>query len=199
MFENFMPAVRVTLVLTVLTGLIYPGVVTALSKLIFPSYAKGSLIEVDGKVIGSELIGQKFARPEYFHGRPSAAGDGYNAGNSGASNFGPTNEKLASRVRADVAQFRKENPAYMGLLPADLLTMSGSGLDPHISPASAYAQVPRVARARGVSEDTVRQLVASTIEESQLGFLGEPRVNVLKLNLALDKETTETQSAQKSQ
>ena len=198
MFENFMPAVRVTLVLTVLTGLIYPGVVTGLSTLIFPKNAKGSLIEIDGKVIGSELIGQKFCRPEYFHGRPSAAGDGYDAGNSGASNYGPTNKKLASRVRADAAQFRKENPAFMGSLPADLLTASGSGLDPHISPASAYAQVARVARARGVSEDFVRQLVASTIEERQLGFLGEPRVNVLKLNLALDRETTETQSAQKS-
>jgi len=199
MLKNFMPAVRVTLVLTVLTGLIYPGVVTGLSRLFFPKHAKGSLIEVDGKVVGSELIGQKFARPEYFHGRPSAAGDGYDAGNSGASNFGPTNEKLARRVRADVAQFRKENPAYTGSLPADLLTSSGSGLDPHISPASAYAQVPRVARARGISEDSVHQLVASTIEERQLGFLGEPRVNVLKLNLALDKETTETQSAQRSQ
>jgi len=198
MFENFMPAVRVTLVLTVLTGLIYPGVVTGLSRLIFSNYAKGSLIEVDGRVVGSKLIGQKFAKPEYFHGRPSAAGDGYDAGNSGASNFGPTNEKLASRVRADIARFRKENPAYMGSLPADLLTASGSGLDPHISPASAYAQVPRVARTRGIPEEMLRQLVASTIEERQLGFLGEPRVNVLKLNLALDMETTETQVVRKN-
>ncbi len=186
MSGNFLPAVRITLVLTVLTGLIYPGIVTGLSKLMFPKNAKGSLIEANGIVIGSELIGQTFSKPEYFHGRPSAAGDGYDAANSGASNLGPTNEKLANRVKADAALFRKENPLYSGALPSDLLTASGSGLDPHISPASAFAQVPRVARARGISEDTVRRLVESEIEGRQLGFLGESRVNVLRVNLALD-------------
>ncbi len=189
MSGNFLPAVRVTLVLTVLTGLIYPGIVTGLSKLIFPKDAGGSLIEVNGSVIGSELIGQTFSKPEYFHGRPSAAGDGYDAANSGGSNLGPTSERLASRVKADSALFRKENPLYSGALPSDLLTSSGSGLDPHISPASAFAQVPRVSRARGISEDTIRRLVESEIEGRQLGFLGEPRVNVLKLNLALDRLT----------
>ncbi len=187
MFGNVVPAVRVTLVLMVLTGLIYPGIVTGLSRLIFPKYANGSLIEVDGRVVGSELIGQTFSRPEYFHGRPSAAGDGYDAADSGGSNLGPTNEKLVARIKADIAQFRKENPLYTGPFPSDLLTASGSGLDPHISPASAYAQVQRVAKARGISEDAVRRLVESEIEARQLGFLGEPRVNVLELNLALDR------------
>ncbi len=187
MSGNIVPAVRVTLVLTVLTGLIYPGIVTGLSKLIFSHHAKGSLIEANGKVIGSELIGQTFSRPEYFHGRPSAAGDGYDAANSSGSNLGPTSEKLASRVKADIAQFRKENPQHAGPIPSDLLTTSGSGLDPHISPASAYAQISRVARVRGMSEDVVRRLVESEIEGRQLGFLGEARVNVLKLNLALDR------------
>ncbi|HYK91495.1 MAG TPA: potassium-transporting ATPase subunit KdpC [Acidobacteriota bacterium] len=187
MLRNLMPAVRVTLVLTILTGMIYPGIVTILSKLMFPKSANGSLIEANGKVVGSELIGQTFSRPEYFHGRPSAAGDGYDAANSSGSNLGPTNEKLATRVKADVALFRKANPYFADAIPSDLLTTSGSGLDPHISPASAYAQVPRVARARGVSDDTVRRLVAEAIEDRQLGFLGEPRVNVLRLNLALDR------------
>ncbi len=187
MSGNLMPALRVTLVLTVLTGLIYPGIVTVLSGLIFPQKAKGSLIEANGKIIGSELIGQPFSKPEYFQGRPSAAGNGYDAANSSGSNLGPTSEKLAGRVKADVALFRKENPQYTGAIPSDLLTASGSGLDPHISPASAYAQVPRVARARGISEDEIRRLVATAIEGRQLGFLGEPRVNVLELNLALDR------------
>ncbi len=199
MYQSLLPALRVTLVLTLLTGAAYPGIVTGLARLTFPWRASGSLIEINGKIVGSELIGQKFAGPEYFHGRPSAAGEGYDAANSGGSNLGPTSEKLASRVKADVAQFRKENPGSTGLLPSDLVTASGSGLDPHISPASAYAQVPRVARVRGLSEDTVRGLVASAIEGRQLGFLGEPRVNVLQLNLALDKTTTEAQSAQRSQ
>ncbi len=187
MSGNFLPAVRVTLVLTVLTGLIYPGIVTGLAKLIYPRYANGSLIETNGRVVGSELIGQTFSRPGYFHGRPSAAGDGYDAANSGGSNLGPTSEKLASRVKADFELFRRENPQYTSAIPSDLLTASGSGLDPHISPASAFAQVPRVARARRISEDAVRRLVAASIENRQLGFLGEPRVNVLRLNLALDR------------
>ena len=199
MFEPLLASVRVTLVLTALTGLVYPGVVTGLSRLIFPYRTKGSLVEMNGKVVGSELIGQKFTRPEYFQGRPSAAGGGYDAANSGASNFGPVNEKLANRVKSDIEQFRKENPQHTGPFPSDLFTASASGLDPHISPASAYAQVPRVARARGVSAETVRELVTSAIEGRQLGFLGEPRVNVLKLNLALDEETTGAHSAQRSQ
>lgn len=186
MLEQFWPAVRMTLVLTVLTGMLYPALVTGIAKVIFPRQANGSLIEVTGKLVGSDLIGQKFTRPEYFQGRPSGAGDGYDAANSGATNFGPTNQKLADRIKADAEKFRKENPEFSGPIPADLLTSSASGLDPHISPASAYAQAPRVAKARGVAEDQIRQLVTSAIETRQLAFLGEPRVNVLQLNLALD-------------
>jgi potassium-transporting ATPase KdpC subunit len=186
MWEQLLPAVRITLVLTVLTGMLYPALVTGIATLIFPRQSNGSLIEAHGKVIGSDLIGQRFTRPEYFHGRPSAAGDGYDAANSGASNFGPTNQKLVDRIKADADKFRKENPEYNGPLPADLLTTSASGLDPHISPASADAQAIRVAKARGVAEDQIRQLIAAVTEPRQLGFLGEARVNVLKLNLALD-------------
>ncbi len=187
MFEQMVPAVRVTLVLVVLTGLIYPAAVTGLAWVMFPETAGGSLIHAEGKLIGSELIGQKFERPEYFHGRPSAAGDGYDAGNSGGSNLGPTSKKLAERVIADVARFRKENPTFLGAIPADLVTASGSGLDPHISPASAYAQVARVAAARKTSEDRIKMIIDRYIENRQLGVLGERRVNVLKLNLALNQ------------
>ena len=186
MFEQLLPAVRMTLVLTVLTGLLYPGLVTGLAKIIFPHQANGSLIEVQGKVIGSELIGQKFTKPEYFQGRPSAAGDGYDAANSGASNFGPTNQALISRIQGDAEKFRKENPDFRGPIPADLLTASASGLDPDLSPASAAAQVPRVAKARGVAAAQIEDLVEQATTSRQLGFLGEPRVNVLRLNLALD-------------
>jgi len=187
MREHIMPALKMTLVLTVLTGLIYPALVTGLSKAIFPHQAYGSLIDAGGKTIGSELIGQKFTRPEYFRGRPSAAGDGYDASISSGSNLGPTNQKLVDRVKTDISNFRRENPNFKDALPADLVTASGSGLDPHISPASAYAQVDRVAAARGIPADDVKNLVAEHIEGRQLGFLGEPRVNVLKLNLALDR------------
>ena len=186
MLEQLWPALRTTLVLTVLTGLLYPALVTGIAQAIFPKQANGSLIEVKGKLAGSELIGQKFARPEYLQGRPSAAGDGYDAANSGATNLGPTSQKLVDRIKADADKFRKENPDFNGPIPADLLTASGSGLDPHISPASAYAQAARVAKARGVAEDRIHALIASAIEPRQLGFLGEPRVNVLKINLALD-------------
>jgi K+-transporting ATPase ATPase C chain len=177
-----------TLVMTVLTGLIYPLAVTGLSQALFPGKANGSLVTVNGRVIGSELIGQNFTRPEYFQPRPSAAGnDGYDATASGGSNLGPTNKKLIDRVQASVDKFHKDNPGYQGAIPADLLTTSGSGLDPHISPASADAQVERVAKARRVSADQLRTLIAARTEGRDLGFLGEPRVNVLLLNLDLDR------------
>ncbi len=187
MFEQWAIAARMTLVLTVLTGLLYPAVVTGIAQAVFPRQAQGSLIESNGKVIGSEIIGQNFTKPEYFHGRPSVAGTGYDAANSGGSNLGPTNPKLVERIKADLAKFRAENPDYAGPIPADLLTSSASGLDPHISPASALAQAPRVAKARGVPLAQVQQLVGTYTENRQAGFLGEPRVNVLKINLALDR------------
>ncbi|MGD0001038.1 MAG: potassium-transporting ATPase subunit KdpC [Bryobacteraceae bacterium] len=192
MWKQLLPAVRMTLTLTVLTGLLYPGVVTGLCQLLFPTAANGSLIQQNGRIIGSTLIGQNFTRAEYFQPRPSAAGnDGYDPTASSGSNFGPTSQKLADRVKASVEKFRKENPEYTGPIPADLLTASGSGLDPHLSPASAAAQAPRVAKARGVSQEQIRQLVAQFTEDRDLGFLGEPRVNVLKLNLALDQKYPE--------
>jgi len=181
-------AIKVTLVFALLTGIAYPLLVTGLAKVLFRHQADGSLIPANGKIVGSELIGQRFTRPEYFHGRPSSAGnDGYDGLSSGPSNLGPTNQHLIERVQGDLKKFRAENPTFTGPVPADLLTASGSGLDPDISPASAEAQVARVAAARGVSADTVRQAVAANTEGRQFGFLGEPRVNVLKLNLALDQ------------
>ncbi len=183
------PAFRVTLFMTILTGLIYPGVVTGVCQLLFPHRANGSLVEIGGKVAGSELIGQNFSKPQYFHPRPSAAGnDGYDASASNASNYGPTNQKLIDRVKGDVAKFRQENPGYQGAIPADLQTTSGSGLDPHISPASALAQARRVADARGVNVDQIQQLIEVHTEGRHWGFLGEPRVNVLLLNLDLNQK-----------
>ncbi len=187
MFDQFVPALRITLVLVVLTGGLYPALITGLGRAIFPKQAAGSLIERNGQIVGSEVIGQKFTKPEYFHGRPSAAGDGYDAANSSGSNLGPTSQKLMNRIKVDVQAFRHENTSFQGPLPADAVTASGSGLDPHISPASAYAQVERVAVVRGVAAEQVRRLVKEHTEGRQLGFLGEPRVNVLKLNLALDR------------
>jgi potassium-transporting ATPase KdpC subunit len=181
------PAVVMTLLLCLLTGLIYPGVVTGLAQLLFPWQANGSLIERHGQVVGSALIGQTFTRPEYFHSRPSAAGAGYDATASGGSNKGPTDRKLADTLIAgNVARVVEEDGAIRGKIPADMVTASASGLDPHISPANADLQVARVARTRGVSAAGVRSLVRDHIEGRQFGILGEPRVNVLLLNLALD-------------
>ncbi len=188
MLQQLFPAFRMTLVLTGLTGVLYPGLVTGLCQGLFRHQADGSLIQKKGQVIGSKLIGQNFAKPEYFHPRPSAAGsDGYDPTASGGSNLGPTNQKLFDRVKASAAQFRKENGGYQGEIPADALTTSGSGLDPDISVANAEIQAERVAKARGRDVASVRNLVASSMEHRDLGFLGEPRVNVLSLNLKLDQ------------
>ena len=188
MWKQLLPGLRITAVLTILTGMLYPAVVTALCQMLFPRQANGSLIERNGRVAGSELIGQSFSRPEYFQPRPSAAGnDGYDATASGGSNLGPTSKKLADRVRASADKFRQENPGFAGPLPADLVTASGSGLDPHLSPAAAEAQIARVAASRHVTEWKIKKLVANAVEGRDLGLFGEPRVNVLKLNLALDR------------
>jgi potassium-transporting ATPase KdpC subunit len=181
-------ALRMTIVLTVLTGLIYPVLVTGAAHALFPFEAHGSLLRRGGGVVGSALIGQRFARPEYFHPRPSAAGpDGYDASASSGSNLGPTSRTLADRVRDGVARYRAEN-GYAGAVPADAVTASASGLDPHISPANAAIQATRVAAARGVPLDRVARLVQQWTERPWLGLVGEPRVNVLRLNLALDDE-----------
>jgi len=188
MWNQMAPGLRINIFMTILFGIAYPLVVTGISQVAFPRQANGSLIVSDGKVIGSELIGQNFTRAEYFQPRPSAAGnDGYDATSSSASNLGPTNQKLIDRVKASVEKFRKENPDYTGPIPADLVTASASGLDPHLSPDSTKAQAVRVAKARSVSEDQIAQLIAEFTEPPSLGLLGEPRVNVLKLNLALDQ------------
>ena len=189
MWTHLAPAFRLALVLTVLTGLLYPAAITGIAQIAFPAEAHGSLVSRNGRTVGSTLIGQNFARPEYFHPRPSAAGaNGYDATSSSGSNYGPTSQKLLDRVSASVEQFRKENPGYTGPIPADAVTASASGLDPHITPANADIQAARVARARGVDPDAVRALVKRSTEGPWLGFIGEPRVNVLRLNLALDEQ-----------
>jgi K+-transporting ATPase ATPase C chain len=186
MLKQFNPAIRITLFFTILTGIIYPGVVTGLCQLLFRNQANGSLVSVNGQVVGSSLLGQNFTKPEYFQPRPSAAG--YDPTASGGSNYGPTNQKLIDRVKASVEKFRKDNPDYSGPVPADLVTASASGLDPDLSPAAAEAQAARIAKSRGITLERVSDLVASSPQERQLGFLGERRVNVLELNLALDRE-----------
>ena len=181
--RNLIVATLMTIVTTVILGLIYPLVVTGLAQVLFPDQANGQLIERDGKVVGSRLIGQGFSSPGYFRSRPSATAVPYDAANSGGSQYGPTNKKLIETVTANVAAARRENPNAP--VPVDLVTASASGFDPHLSPAAADFQVPRVARERGMSEADLRQLVRAHTDERQLGFLGEPRVNVLELNLAL--------------
>jgi potassium-transporting ATPase KdpC subunit len=185
MKQNLKIAILMTVVTTVLLGVIYPLVVTGLAQVLFRDKANGQLIVRNGVVVGSRIIGQAFTAPGYLHSRPSAAGNGYDAANSGGTNLGPTNHVLIDRVNSDVARLQAENPAQP--VPVDLVTTSASGLDPHITPAAAEFQVPRLARERGLSEEQVRQIIRQYTAGRQLGFLGEPRVNVLEVNLALDQ------------
>ena len=185
MKQNLKIAILMTIVTTVLLGLIYPLVVTGLAQLLFRDKANGQLVSRNGEIIGSRIIGQAFVGPGYLHSRLSAAGNGYDAANSGGTNLGPTNQKLIDRVKADVARLQAENPGQP--VPVDLVTTSASGLDPDVSPAGAEFQVPRIARERGLSQDQVRQIIQQHLQPRTWGLLGEPRVNVLEVNLALDQ------------
>ena len=184
MKRNLATAVLMTITTTILLGIIYPLAITAISQVLFPGRANGQMIQRAGKTVGSRIIGQAFTGPSYFHSRPSAAGNGYDAANSAGTNLGPTNQKLIDRVRQDTASLQAQNPGKP--VPVDLVTTSASGLDPEISPAAAEYQVPRISRARGLGENEVRRLILKHTEGRQLGVLGEPRVNVLELNLDLD-------------
>jgi K+-transporting ATPase ATPase C chain len=186
MKKNLITAIRMTIATTILLGIIYPLVVTGIAQVVFPRQANGQLIQKAGNLVGSSIIGQGFSGPAYFHSRPSAAGNGYDAANSNGSQLGPTNQKLIDRVKADVSTAQAENPGTA--VPIDLVTASGSGVDPHITPASAEFQLSRVAKERGTTVDRIAVLVAKHTEGRQLGILGEPRVNVLELNLDLDQQ-----------
>ena len=187
MLRHLGTALRFSIVTIVLCGLIYPFVMTGIAQVIFPKQANGSLVEVNGKVVGSDIIGQLWTKPEYFQGRPSAAGkNGYDPTSTGGTNLGPTSKKLIDSTKATIQQLEKANPDAGGPPPMDLVTSSGSGIDPDISPEGAYYQAPRVAKARHMSVDAVKTLIAQHVQGRELGFLGEPHVNVLELNLALD-------------
>jgi len=193
MKKNLVTAILMTLATTILLGIAYPLAITAISQVLFPEKANGQLVDVQGKIVGSRIIGQAFVSPGYFHSRPSYAGNGYDAANSNGSQLGPTNRKLIDRVKGDTAAAQAENPGTP--VPIDLVTASASGLDPDITPAAAAFQMPRVAKARGISEEQLRLLVAKHTEKRQWGFLGEPRVHVLELNLDLDRQFPLTRQA----
>jgi len=184
--RHMVPAVLMTLVTVILFGIVYPVVMTLVSELVLPAQANGSLVYVGGRAVGSSIIGQMWKKPQYFHGRPSAAGNGYDPTSTGAPNLGPTSKKLVDTTRAAIKAIQKENPDAVGDVPMDLVTTSASGLDPDISPEGAYYQAPRVAKARHVTVDAVRAIIATHIVPRTLGLLGEPHVNVMQLNLALD-------------
>ena len=186
MMRHLGTALRVTIVSIVLLGFIYPLAMTAIAAVLFPRQANGSLVTVNGKVVGSSIIGQLWTKPQYFAGRPSAAGKGYDPTSTGGTNLGPTSKKLIDSTKATIAELEKQNPDAAGPPPIDLVTSSGSGIDPDISPEAAYWQAPRVAKARGESLATVRALIAGHVQGRTFGFLGEPRVNVLEIDLALD-------------
>jgi potassium-transporting ATPase KdpC subunit len=191
MLKELKPGLLMMIVMTVITGFVYPAVITVIAQAIFRDQANGSLVSFNGQVVGSRLLGQNFAKPEYFHPRPSAAGsNGYDPTATGGSNLGPTSAKLIDNVKKAIEQYRKDNPDFTGPIPADAVTTSASGIDPHISPANAEIQAARVAKARGLPIEQVQTLIAQHTEGRTLGFLGEPRVNVLELNLALDAQVS---------